>query len=92
MITLPILVELTLDVSQTDFELSIDDNEIELTNEYTINVSLYPDYAGTVEVTPSTEQVVLATAGTVVRQDIVVNPVPSNYGLITYNGAYLTVS
>lgn len=52
----------------------------------------YPFYAGPVEVTPSLEAQVLPSAETVVLRDIVVNPIPSNYGLITWNGAVLTVS
>ena len=93
MITLPILVDLQIDETQTEFEFSVEnDNEIEFTNDYVINVSLYPDYSGAVEVTPSLNTTVLATAGTVVQQDIVINPIPNNYGLITYNGSYITIS
>jgi hypothetical protein len=35
---------------------------------------------------------VLATAEKVVTRNIVINPIPSNYGLITWNGSTLTVS
>ncbi len=49
-------------------------------------------YTGANEVTPSSEMQTLNTAGFRLTQNIVVNPVPSNYGLITWNGAFLTVS
>ena len=52
----------------------------------------YPFYAGTTEITPSLETQVLDTAETIVLSNIVVNPIPSNYGLITWNGSVLTVS
>ena len=51
-----------------------------------------PDYEGPFEVTPSNEEQVLPTAGTLLRQDVVVAPIPTNYGLITYNGSSIRVS
>lgn len=51
-----------------------------------------PDYQGPYEVTPSQQTQTLGTAGHELSQNITINPIPSNYGLITYNGAYLTVS
>ncbi len=52
----------------------------------------FPVYDGAYEVTPTQSTQTLATSSTVLIRDIVVNPIPSNYGLITYNGAILTVS
>lgn len=52
----------------------------------------YPFYTGPTEVTPTNETQTLETQGKVVLSSIVVNPIPSNYGLITWNGAALTVS
>lgn len=51
-----------------------------------------PAYDGPVEVTPSNVPQVLNTNEKSVYADIVVNPIPPNYGLITWNGAVLTVS
>lgn len=50
------------------------------------------EYHGEYEVTPSAETQTLATQGKNLEQDIVINPIPSNYGLITWNGSTLTVS
>ena len=50
-----------------------------------------PD-TGAYEVTPSAEAQTLSVGGTTPLNDIVVNPIPSNYGLITYNGSTITVS
>lgn len=51
-----------------------------------------PVYTGETVITPSTTEQVLATAEKVVTRNIVINPIPSNYGLITWNGSTLTVS
>ena len=51
-----------------------------------------PVYSGQTEVTPSEETQTLQTANRTVLQNIVINPIPSNYGLITWNGSTLTVS
>lgn len=50
------------------------------------------EYHGAYEVTPTAETQTLTTANRVLTQNIVVDPIPSNYGLITWNGSYLTVS
>lgn len=49
-------------------------------------------YDGAVEVTPSADGAVLLTADKLVKSNITVNPIPSNYGLITWDGITLTVS
>ena len=51
-----------------------------------------PDYEGSYEVTPQAEAQTLATANRAMREDLVINPIPSNYGLITWNGQVLKVS
>jgi hypothetical protein len=51
-----------------------------------------PTYTGETVVTPSETEQVLATADKVVARNIVINPIPSNYGLITWNGSTITVS
>ena len=56
-------------------------------------VPIYPSsYSGATEVTPSEEEQTLSTANLMLFDDIKVNPIPSNYGLITYNGTTITVS
>ena len=52
----------------------------------------YPDYEGAYEFTPSAEVQTLDSTDKVMHQNIIINPIPSNYGLITWNGATLTVS
>lgn len=53
---------------------------------------LPPSYEGEYEVTPSTETQTLETNALYMRNNITINPIPNNYGLITWNGSTLTVS
>lgn len=77
-------------------EISVDierqkDIEIETATQVVVS-RVAPDYEGGYEFTPTEEQQVVPTAGKILEENIVINPIPSNYGLITYNGFKLTVS
>ena len=50
------------------------------------------EYHGTYEVTPTQQTQTLPTANKVLTDNVVINPIPNNYGLITYNGSTITVS
>lgn len=54
--------------------------------------SAYPAYTGPLEVTPSSEVQTLETSNKSVLDNIVINPIPSNYGLVTWDGSTLTVA
>lgn len=49
-------------------------------------------YSGKTEFEPNREVQVAHTNGCSMYSDIVIKPIPKNYGLITYNGATITVS
>ena len=51
-----------------------------------------PAYEGPTEVTPSSETQTLDTRNFRMTENVTVNPIPSNYGLITWNGAGIKVS
>ena len=53
---------------------------------------LPPAYSGPTEVTPSSEAQVLSTDTYYMTSNITINPIPSNYGLINWNGSIITVS
>ena len=60
-----------------------------------LTVPLYalpPVYTGSYEVTPSDTEQVLETDAFYMNGNITINPIPSNYGLITWNGSVITVS
>ena len=49
-------------------------------------------YDGSYTFTPSAEAQTIEISGLLARDDITINPIPSNYGLVTWDGATLTVS
>ena len=53
---------------------------------------LPPSYGGPYEVTPSSETQTLETDSFYMNGNITINPIPSTYGLITWDGSSLTVS
>lgn len=56
-------------------------------------VPIYPvPYSGSIDVTPTEEAQTLSTSGYMMTTDITVEPIPSNYGLITWDGTKITVS
>ena len=60
-------------------------------NAYTIVIGADP-YEGEYVVTPSAFRQILQTKNKRMDENVVVEPIPHNYGLITYNGFELTVS
>lgn len=52
----------------------------------------YPAYEGPYNVTPTAVAQVLQTRNRSLTDFVVVAPIPSNYGLITYRGNIITVS
>lgn len=49
-------------------------------------------YTGAYEVTPTTSTQTLLTNTKFMTDNVIINPIPSNYGLITWDGSALTVS
>lgn len=62
------------------------------TGEYVPYVPAIDEFDGPYEVTPGATAQTLATRGLLSTADIVVNPIPSNWGRITWDGSTLTVS
>lgn len=51
-----------------------------------------PRYDGAYNFTPSQETQTVSIDHLLAMQDITIEPIPSNYGLITWNGSTITVS
>ena len=49
-------------------------------------------YAGPYEFTPTEDTQTVAISHKMATENIVINPIPYNYGLVTWNGSTLTVS
>lgn len=63
-----------------------------LSGSLSTQVGTVPLYDGPYEVTPTRETQILATADQKMEQDVVIRPIPQNYGLVAWNGAILTIS
>jgi len=50
-----------------------------------------PAYEGEYTVTPSEQEQTLETSGKRLAQNVIVEPIPSNYGRISYSGSVITV-
>lgn len=51
-----------------------------------------PEYQGPYTITPTDSEQVFNAIGTVMNAVITVEPIPSNWGLITWDGTVITVS
>lgn len=58
----------------------------------TVYIPVVDVYEGPYEATPTQFTQTLSTEGFTMAQNVIIHPIPSNYGLITYNGSILTVS
>lgn len=50
-----------------------------------------PEYTGETVITPSEETQILQTQGKLATENIIVNPIPANYGRIIYDGTHLRI-
>ena len=80
-------------------EITANGTNIDVTDYATVSVAVpggggsdLPVYTGEITVTPTQETQVLETADHSVLDNITINPIPHNYGLITWDGSALTVS
>lgn len=52
----------------------------------------FPSYTGDYTFIPTQEQQIIEIKDKRATDNIIIEPIPNNYGLITWNGSYLTVS
>lgn len=57
-----------------------------------VEVHITDYFDGAYQYTPTQSTQTIPIVGKTARSNITINPIPSNYGLITWNGAILTVS
>lgn len=93
-IEIPIKVNLQVTESVQQFALTVAESTeaVNLDVATAIVTSTAEDYTGETTVTPTQATQVFQTEGKRVLHDFIVNPIPNNYGLITYNGQFITVS
>ena len=92
--TLPIRIEITVAESEQQYDLTVVETNvpIQVGVETPIVASIAPEYDGDYDITPTSTAQVFQTNGKKITHDFVVEPIPSNYGLITWNGSTITVS
>jgi len=73
-------------------EVAVSTVEIEMGIGASYELVSNPIYEGEYEYTPTQETQTVQCAGKAMSENITINPIPSNYGLITYNGSVITVS
>ena len=66
-------------------------SRVAITGDLTIGEHV-PVYTGNYTIIPSLETQTLEVLGKQCAQNITIEPIPSNYGLITWSGSVLTVS
>lgn len=86
-----------IDGGEVQLSVQIDGGEISLSSCMDGDVGafmpVYPEsYTGDLVVTPTRETQTLYTEHLTMPGNVIVNPIPPQYGLITYNGSVLTVS
>lgn len=75
-------VEMAVDTSSIQYQMST------VTK---IVTQIHPSYSGGYEFTPDDTTQIVATAGQVLEQDIVINPVPNTYGHVAWDGRFISV-
>ena len=90
------MYEKSINVSITTNSKAIDVSGSANTKAISVNVDkglpTFPEYKGETTFTPSQHEQTVQTKNTLVQSNITIKPIPNNYGLITYNGSFITVS
>lgn len=81
-------------VAEDSYALTVSQQRAEWSaGEYVeMHIADLPEYDGPTSVIPTGSAQVLATSGMAVLADITIEPIPSNYGLVEWDGSVLTVS
>lgn len=90
---IPVVVPLTLSGQDQQIPLEVGTSQdISLGMDTTVTASINERYDGPYTATPSASAQVLATAGKLMTEDITIERIPSQYGLVTWDGSVITVS
>lgn len=91
---IPVPVQLNVEESINQFALGVAENSVQVSFGVSTQIvtSTVPGYDGPYDFTPSSELQTIETVGFRMTDNVTINPIPSNYGLIGWNGSILTVS
>lgn len=92
--TLPIRIDITVAESEQQFDLTVAETNIpiQIDVETPVVAGIEKEYKGECDITPTNEKQVFNTEGMRCPHNFIVEPIPQNYGLITYNGSTIIVS
>ena len=92
--TLPIRIDITVAESEQQFDLSVAETNIpiQIDVETPVVAGIEKEYEGEYDITPTNTAQVFSTEGKRCPHNFIVEPIPQNYGLITYNGSTIIVS
>lgn len=90
----PIVVPMTVQSNNVFLPLGVSNTNqfVGMDCEFVIVSGLNAHYEGSYEFTPGDTEQIIAIADKTATADIIIKPIPSNYGLITYNGVGIRVS
>ena len=91
---IPLVVNCTVAESTQQYDMTVSERTVSVDAEVSMQIvaGITPEFDGDYAYTPRSEQIVIRCTDRKMVDDITIDPIPSNYGLITWNGAYLTVS
>lgn len=91
---IPVPVQLNVEESINQFALGVAENSVQVSFGVSTQIvtSTVSDYDGPYDFTPSSELQTIETTGFRMTDNVTINPIPNNYGLITWNGSIITVS
>lgn len=85
-------ISIQIDIPQKNIGVQVSGSSKNISTAIDKGTLPFPAYAGEIEFTPSPDEQIIHTINKVLLSDIKINPIPNNYGLITYNGSTITVS
>ena len=90
---IPVIVPVKISTTATTIPVTVKTDVLQdVTFGYSVNFVGAEPYDGPYQYTPTMEEQIVPIYNKRATQDIVIDPIPSNYGLITWNGSVLTVS
>jgi len=87
-----VIVELTVAENSVEMGVTTDALSFGVESPIVVQAVTIPVYEGAYELTPTAETQTIPVHGFRFEQDLIIDPIPSNYGLISWDGVTLTVS
>lgn len=87
-----IVVPMTVSESEVSISMDVSHDSQSVEMGMGTEIVMSPKYRGSYEFVPSEERQIVQIEGKMAEENIVIEPIPSNYGLITWDGVTLTVS